>query len=633
MALLKTLGSRIAETQRSLVAAAKTAPQRAIAALREQALALRHYRVLDWLRLASALVVLLLFYYWFRDWYHGNEQALYDPKLQCDDARTAIFPFHRYAPGAPLADDPIAQEMLEYQPYAYRMLFRIAVPFVGVLMTTKLVQALLFGMIAYAGAVLAFSRRAGLGAGLLLIFFFFHDQYVQNRIIGGLPRSFGFPLAALWIAGALAQRANVRRAAAVIAALTYPTALAMVLAAEGLYVVRRLGFPGWHTALRRLRHYALLIAACGALLAPAVLVGMSKGGPIHTLEQAKREPAFTSRLRILPFGDPGKEFGTTLSSTYSHYRVGESPFPEFKADLDKYEHEIAVTLFALFLLLPLLGWSGGTTAVVCFLLANLILYVLSRYFAFRLYSPERYYSVGMRSVALALAVSAVGLVGPGLHASVRPVVRNLASALLLAFVWFGIGDGVRVPPMGATIDYRRNGDLWDFVGRLPKETRVATFLQDGEEIPLFSARATNGTMETLQPWLTLSWQRQKARAQDTLSALYATDRQALLDFAAKYRVSHFLVNKSRYHADFRQRARTFEPFTTFTNQLLANVRLEQLVLASVPPSAVVFGRRQWQLVDVKRLKQAWDSGQTGPALRPDDDSDGETGSEAESEEN
>jgi hypothetical protein len=600
--------AELSRRARAALGGLRGAPARWVRAAREQVLAVRGYGVVDWLELASVVVVTVVFMLWLRDWYQGNVPALLDPKLTADDARTAIFPFHRYEKGAPLANDPIATEMLEYQPYCYRLVFRVFVPLVGLLYTTKIVQALLFALIAAGGVVLARSKRAGLGAGLLLVFFFFRDQYVQNRILGGLPRGFGFPLAALWIAGAIAERPNPRRAAALIAALTYPTALAMVLAAEGLYVVRRLGFPGWRTAWRRLRHYLYLVAACGALLAPAVFVGMSNGGPIHTLEQARREPAFSGRLHVLPFGDPGKEFGTVVTEVLSHYREGESPLPAVKAELDGYEHEIGVALLATFLLLPLLGWSMNPGAVARFFVADLILYALSRFFAFRLYSPERFYSVGMRAVILALAASALGLVAPALATPWRRIARNLTSALVLAFVWVGIGDGVRDPAMGATIDYRREAPLWDFIRTLPLDARIASHVEDGDTIPLFAARATNGTSETLQPWLTLSWQRQKARAEDTLRAMYATDRGEVLDFARKYKVTHVLVNRSRYRDDFRARSKSFEPLTAFTSVLLSGRSLSDLVFASVPASAVVFRFRQWELVDVAKLARAWAGG-------------------------
>src|SRR5688572_8948718 len=103
---------------------------------------------LEWV---SAAAVLWVFLSWFISWYRGNSDVLWDPMLQPDDARTALFPFHRYDEGAPLADDPIALEMLEYQPYAHRLLFRVTVPFVGLLAATKIVQALLFVVIAIGG--------------------------------------------------------------------------------------------------------------------------------------------------------------------------------------------------------------------------------------------------------------------------------------------------------------------------------------------------------------------------------------------------------------------------------------------------------------------------------------------------
>ena len=178
--------------------------------------------------------------------------------------------------------------------------------------------------------------------------------------------------------------------------------------------------------------------------------------------------------------------------------------------------------------------------------------------------------------------------------------------MALAFVWFGIGNGVRVPAMGATIDYRNEAPLWDFIRGLPPDTRVASHIMDGDEIPLFTARATNGTAETLQPWLTLSWQRQKARAEDTLRAMYATDRDDVLEFAHKYRITHLLVNKNRYKDDFRARAKSFEPFTSFTNRLLSGASADNFVLASPPPDAIVFRFHQWQLIDVAKLEGDWE---------------------------
>jgi hypothetical protein len=554
---------------------------------------------------ASVVLIWCVALAWLARFCLGNSAALFDPWIQPNDARTAIFPFHRYDEGAPLADDPISNEMLEYQPYAYRLLFVLTVPFVGLLSAAKIAQAVLILTLVAAGVVLMTSRRAGLGAGLFLIFLFLHDSSVQNRIFGGLPRGFGFPTAALWMAGALAMRPRVRKSAALLAALTYPTALAMVLAAEGVYALRGVHRPGFSTLKRRLLHYALLVVACVVLLAPAVFLGMADGGPVHTLEQAQKEPAFwqTGRLWILPFTSPSKAFGGAFLGAFRH--VGDSPWNALKDRLDLYEPEVAIVITAVLLALPLFRLSAGVTPILAFLVGTLVVYAASRVYAFRLYSPERYYTIGMRAVALGLTAATIGLVAPRLRIALRQPLRNLVCTLAIGFAWLGLGDGVQKPQFGLAENYQTEAPLWRFISSLPRDARIASHIMDGDSIPLFTARANNGAFETLQPWLTKSWARQKARSQDTLNALYATREDEVLKYARKYDVSHLLLNRRRYGENFARASRSFEPFTSYAKNLLRDRTRAELVLANLPDEAVVFRYRQWVLVSVEKLDRAW----------------------------
>jgi hypothetical protein len=557
---------------------------------------------------ASVALVWSVALAWLFVWCKGNWPALVDPVIQPNDACTAIFPFHRYATGAPLADDPIALEMLEYQPYLYRLLFRVTVPLFGLLVAAKIVQTLLIAILVAAGLVLIKSRRAGLGAGLVFAFLFLHDDYVQSRIFGGLPRGFGFPTTALWLAGALAHRPGVRRTAALLAAATYPTALAMVLGAEGIYTLRGLARPGIATLLRRLKHYGLLVLACLALLAPAIFLGMGDGGPIHTLEQARSDPAFggSGRLWILPFGNPGRWVGEAFLAAYN--QTGGLPAPKLFAAFKTHEAEVALLIVAALVVVLLFRLSARPTPVIAFLAACLVLYAASRIYAFKLYSPERFYSVGVRAGALALGASAIGLLIPRVRYSLRQPIRNTAAACAILFFWFALGNGVKNPRFGVPLPYREDAQLYRFLRSLPESSRVASHIMDGDAIPLFSARANNGTFETMQPWLTLSWQRQKARTEDTLRALYATDRAEVLAYAKKYRVSHVLLDRRRYGSDFVKRSKSFEPFSTFAKNLLGDRAREGLVLAEPPEEAVVFRQRQWLLVSVAKLASAWGRG-------------------------
>lgn len=539
-------------------------------------------------------------------WTHACWAALTDPSWQADDARTALFPFHRYSDNAPLANDPIANEMLEYQPYAVRAIYRALVPFFGLLAASKLVQAAMLSIILGGAAVLAFSRRAGLGAAALFAFLFLHDWYVIGRSAGGLPRGFGFPCMILWLAGALTHRPRVRQGSAALAALTYPPGLAMILGAEGFYALRNFGRPGWRTALRRVKRYAALVAACGALLAPSVFWGASNGGPIHTLEEAREDPAFgrAGRLLVLPFKDTGSAFGRAFIDAFEP--TGPSIAPRI-ADWAREHSDQASSFFVvLLLLLPIMRMSPPPIAVLGFFAACLCLHALAILLAFRMYSPVRFYAYGMHVVAPGLAASTLGFVAPRLKPSRRQPLRNFVAAGAIIALWAGLGNGVSPKhAFNLSLNYRADAPLWEFIRSLPQDSRLASHLRDGDSIPLFGLRATNGTFETMQPWLTRSWERQKTRAKDTLRALYATEPRELFDYCKKYRVSHLFLDQHRYRRDFVRRSQSFEPFTSFAQELLDKRRLKDLVLADLPEEAIVFEYRHYTIVDVERLKQAW----------------------------
>src|SRR5690606_21766256 len=211
-------------------------------------------------------------------------------------------------------------------------------------------------------------------------------------------RAFGFPLFALWLAGIAAGRPWVRFAAPVLCALTYPSVMNMILAGEGLYALRGLPRPPLSLTLRRLKRYALLVTTCLVCVLPAV-VGGDERGPIHSLEEAQKDPAFgkDGRLWILPFADPTDALGDAF---VDQLKPRGKPLVASLGQAYAQDPEMfALVLLCLVLGLWLVGISPSPVLPASFLAGTIILYALSRSFAFHLYSPEPYYRVGMRMAA------------------------------------------------------------------------------------------------------------------------------------------------------------------------------------------------------------------------------------------
>lgn len=536
-------------------------------------------------------------------WIQAHWGYLFDPLLQNDDARTSQFPFHLYGPDATMGDDVIARDIVVRLPPGMWLQYRVLTPLVGLYAASKFVQLLCLAIVAWTALILCRSRRGGLAAGLLLVFFMLHTPYVVNRIGGGHPRAYALPLMALWTAGVIAASPRARWAAVVTAALMYPVAVLLLLGAEGVYALRT----------RDLKRYAVLALVCAACLVPQVIRNQHEGR-VHTLAEARQDPVFEhSPRRVLPMPSPLEV--STRYLAHPFHANGSGPVPLL---VDAWAGAgafgglaIAVGLVILVVSrrapLPEAALALFASAILCYLAARLV--------AFRLYSPVRYLWYGSVASSLALVVSTLGLLLPRVR--VRPrraVIRNFAACSMILLVWIVAGDGIIrtgadsrdgvVHHNGMSIDERREADLYAFIRTLPASSRLALHPWDGAGVSYWTGRATTDHYETLTPWWVDSWTRARARTLDTLQALYATDPDVLIDYCDRYRVTHLLINARRYGADYREEARLFPPFDEPIAEMLAEVDLQDLVIPRVTePSTVVYHRPPWIVLDVQRVRE------------------------------
>jgi hypothetical protein len=562
------------------------------------------------------LVVVLLVY--LGVWASGHRAYLFDPMFQSDDARTHLTQFIQFGANSALASDPVLLEMRAMMPVGVWLLYRVLTPFTGLLAAAKIVQGLALIIVLVAGAHLARARHAGLAAGVLLVFLILRSPHLLHAAAGGLPRSFAPGLLALWIAGAMARSERIRFTSALLAGMLYPMVMALLLGAELLLIGAQ--SETWRAARSRLKRYALLVA-CALFLVGLHSAMTGDPGMAVSLAEARESRAFGPQGRLqeesgLPFPDPAEEAGRHLVSPL---HAGGTALWSRLGDLYRACGSAApLAVVALVALLVWLRVAPLPRASAALLLAGLVLYVLARAFAFRLYAPQRYMSLGLPLATVAFSVGAVGLVAPRLAASRRQIVRNVAAATLMLLLWAAAGDGIHAPPGDgmelhggaypatlATPPNLRVTGLYQALHALPLEARIAAHPMDGDDITLWGERAATPSYETLQPWFAGSWRRLSAYTEEVLRALYATDRREILDFFDRRGVTHLLLNRYRYGAYYRRNARLFEPFGSYVRKLLQSTPREQLKLASVPSAAVVWRSGPYQLVDAGRLAAAW----------------------------
>jgi len=538
-------------------------------------------------------------------WVHNNWLMLTDPALQDNDVRTLLFPFHRFGPEQALLEDPIANDMYLLNPPGIRALYALFVPLSDLHVATKLVQAVAFGLVVVAGLRLMLAKNAGLGAGLLLIFLVLHTSAAVKRFDGGLPRAFAFPVFALWIAGAVSKCERTRFAAIWLAAATYPSAMLMLLGAEGIMTL--VPFPGQYRGSyrSRLARGVLVVLGCAVIVLP-YMAGNRQLGHVHTLEEARSEPAFQSngRLPYLPFPDPWPGFAANFMAPLGD--MGRTPFLNPARQGVNPGVVIAIAVIAGLLLLVAMRLAPVPWAALAFAASCVALYIVARLLAFRLYAPERFYAYGAVGCAILFAVAILGRIGARSEpARWLPILRNSTAAVFIAVLWALTGNGPR-DGGGVTIDERQNSGLYAFVRTLPVDVRIACHPHDAD-IPYWTGRATTDNIETLQPWLRERWQVYLKRTQDTLRALYATDVQEFFDYADRQGITHVHLNARRYGRGIRSGGIVgFEPLLSFSRRLLSGVRESDVIFKHLPADAVVYSDDGHYIVDVAKWRATLD---------------------------
>jgi hypothetical protein len=118
------------------------------------------------------------------------------PELINDDARQQIVPFFHYEDSRVFRDDYLNDYYFNVLPILYRTIYVIAAWFDSVTTISKVLPYVLF-MVTVIAVALAAQRLSGkIGAVTSVVLVLGNEIYLQ-RLAGGLPRSFAFPIIAL----------------------------------------------------------------------------------------------------------------------------------------------------------------------------------------------------------------------------------------------------------------------------------------------------------------------------------------------------------------------------------------------------------------------------------------------------
>jgi hypothetical protein len=536
-----------------------------------------------------------------------------DPSVFNDDVRQQIYPFFRYEDRALFHDDYVGDYYLACLPIGYWFLYFLGAKLIGAAALSKVVPYLLYALTAFALAACAhriggklaawFAAALCLGTGLYL-----------DRMTGGLPRGFGFPIVAGGALGLVLGKPRWLSLLVWAGAAFYPASAPVVGISLALMLLvlpaRDRGEASEWSPRQRWVWLCATAAIAVLVLIPPMWAGRTYGSVI-TPSRVAEFPEAGPGGRYTPGDDcaPFKGFFQSAEEilTMPFVGAGQALVPNVKGwvDADRTHDRFHHVLYAL-LVLAAAGWvrlsflRPEARRLPLLLVAACGGHFVARTFPPFFYLPQRYLMYPLPALATVMVTTgALGFIPKGLSDRkllwLTPLVVALFGVPLLA-LFSGHGSN----KVGLTTKVNKTGPF-AFVAALPPDAMIAGWPGGFmDSVPYVARRRALVTAETYQAFHDRYTLEMRRRTNAVIDAYFATDVAPLLRLKNELKVTHFVADLGVVQ---KRHARFFRPFDQRISAAIRRTSGTELELERRLGSAVY--RDKWRVIlDLSRLTSA-----------------------------
>jgi hypothetical protein len=540
----------------------------------------------------------------------------FDPHILNEDARQQIYPFFRYADSLLFPNDYIADYYLACLPLGFRALYTISAPLIDPAVSNKIVMYLML-LITVSGLGVVANRLGGKVAAWAAMSLALGASLYIDRMGGGLPRAFGFPILA-WALVALSYGRTKWLAALVwLGACFYPVAGVVVGLATAFLVLLlpasdRGDASDWDLR-RRLRFLTVVAGVSIALLLPTVVTS-SKYAPVVTADDLTEYPEAGPSGRYSPGSRaPYGSFFDNASGAMARGFVGagrplvEPAFEWAKDDVPpesrSSSHQSILIVIAVF---SVVGWlffvasSDAARRVLMLGLAAFIGYSLARLVPPYLYLPTRYADYAMPLLAVLMASTSVAgffSLRDKLGGGTKGAFREGATLVFCLFTLAMIG-GRGSSQAGLSVEIRKP-PLYDAIAELPADAVIAGWPFTAiENVPYVARRTAFLTFETHQAFHRQYLDEMRERMRALIDATLATSNDPLIRLRDEHGVTHMLVYLPHLRGG---RLTYFKPFDEWIAQARQASTGKPLSLRNLVEHHAIYDDGTYALVDLRGL--------------------------------
>lgn len=564
-----------------------------------------------WFLLWSGVGIVALYAVWSPAWRALWDFAL-DPAWCNDDARTQIYPFLRYGEAGLFPRDVPGDYILATLGWGYRLLYMLGAKLGDVRTMSKVLPFVLFALTA-GGLAWAASRWARMAGAFVAVALCLSTDVFIERMAGGLPRGFGFAIAA-WAVAALVHGRMMLLAvvtclgAAFYSAAAVPPGMALALVVL-LFPAEHRGDAAQWSPKKRLAVVAGTGLVSAMLLLPTMLAMRPYGSAVRPADVAEFPEADSGGRFYHGDAPPYKAFLTTLTEEAPKPLVGggnrltkltdddAATKDEVNRSRAGFTHLLVGLAVGAYLVL--LRRTSGAKRVGALLFAATVGFFVSYRLVPYMYLPQRYIAYPAPIlVTLFTATGGVGLFGAltGTHArhGVRHALATLAFGALALLTVGGQGN----PKAG--INTTRGGSrLYAFLESLPKDVLVAGWPAGTmDNIPYFSKRQVLVMFETHVPFSKGHTLELRRRTEAVVRAYFASDLEPIRALARDFGVTHLLVDTRHFKG---APPRYFKPFDRTIAEAHAQGAKAGFLLPELAAKGGVFKEGSLVVLDLSRI--------------------------------
>lgn len=481
-----------------------------------------------------------------------------------DDVRQHIYWMQQFQDNGLFRNDLLTEYAKNFQPWGFVALYYIFSFIADPMIVSKAIPIILLMVSSlYLFRLVKFITNdyaAFLAASIFIV-----TPIYFNRMIGGEPRAFGYPLLIIFLYYLVRKEYLKSSFVLILQCLFYPVVfLLSILTYLSAFIKIQHKETFFDKAITQRKYFIIAVIICGVILCSKYMISYSPSiGSVVTREQMVGNPEYYSkgRFNILPTPPLSQQIKPFLQKGMVFSKIFNRPAKIISLKPREFDSIFIFLITILFLIAEAIRKKLiFPIEIILLFVSSILMYIVADLFLFKLFLPVRYLAYSLPLISLVICTIAIGQLIIKIK-SVR--IKKAIQILMLILIFLNV-DSQR---LNGLIDMSYNKNLYSYLNSLPKEAMIAAHPSLADGIPTFARRKVFINYELSHCVFDNYWKTIKKRTFDFFDAYYSEDPSFIYEFCEQNGIDYLVIDKRHFTEEYLRGHIYFEPFDTYVKNI------------------------------------------------------------------